>query len=544
MGLVSTRPSRALGAPKLGTCRGRGGPGVSLENSLVLGRYRVLWLVDQKKLAKTYIARDEAEDAFGTPVLVKQFLHDLGDQESPGVRTLFDELTTLTHLRHTGVVSLLNYGVVEDHLVTASSHLPGAALPQLCEHFARRQRPFPPHLAIYVVRRLLQTLHHCHTRDSRSFVHGRITLGCIHIPTSGEPQVMDFGLASLEDVAAEAESQLGFFQTRMSFAAPEITRGGTPTPHGDTYSLALLLYRLLAGNNPFRGRSIPETLQRVLQLTPAPLVMPEWQPCAQINAILGRALAKDPATRHQSCLELSDDLANVQVGTYDTLAEELSELVRSNSTADWRQIARLTRSVRKSQPPGEKSRGSGAKSRSSGGDRERRAGSALAQEESRAPAFVSGLLTDQPISVAEHTQRDREQARLRRQRKRRLAMLPTVLLPAAAIIMGLFLGRLGGAGEGSAAAARSASAINTAPLVDGAVADLKALLRQCVVDGEVASRDTKVELQFGGDGQLVEVRLHPPNLTQTRFGACLLKRVWDAGVSAPAAMSLVIPLVD
>ena len=144
MGLVSTRPSRALGAQKLGTGRGRGVPGVSLENSLVLGRYRVLWLVDQKKLAKTYIARDEAEDAFGTPVLVKQFLHDLGDQESPGVRTLFDELTTLTHLRHTGVVSLLNYGVVEDHLVTASSHLPGAALPQLCEHFARRQRPFPP----------------------------------------------------------------------------------------------------------------------------------------------------------------------------------------------------------------------------------------------------------------------------------------------------------------------------------------------------------------------------------------------------------------
>ncbi|HKO90970.1 MAG TPA: protein kinase [Polyangiaceae bacterium] len=505
---------------------------MSLENSLVLSRYRVLWLVDQKKLAKTYIARDEAEDAFGTPVLVKQFLHDLGDQESPGVRTLFDELTTLTHLRHTGVVSLLNYGVVDDHLVTASSHLPGAGLPQLCEHFARRQRPFPPHLAIYILRRLLQTLHHCHTRDSRSFVHGRITLGCIHIPTSGEPQVMDFGLASLEDVAAEAESQLGFFQTRMSFAAPEITRGGTPTPHGDTYSLALLLYRLLAGNNPFRGRSIPETLQRVLQLTPAPLTMPEWEPCAQINAILGRALAKDPSTRHRSCLELSDDLANVQVGTYDTLAEELSTLVRSNSTADWRQIARLTRSVRKSQPPRDSARR----------DRERRTGPGLAPEESRAPAFVSGLLTDQPISVAEHTQRDREQARLRRQRKRRLAMLPTVLLPAAAIIMGLFLGRLGGAGE-SPAAARPASAISTAPLVDGAVADLKALLRQCVEHAE-GRTDTKVELEFGVSGQLAEVRLHPADLSQTRLGACLLKRVWDAGVSAPAAMLLVIPLAD
>jgi hypothetical protein len=80
----------------------------------------------------------------------------------------------------------------------------------------------------------------------------------------------------------------------MSFAAPEITRAeARPTPHGEPIHWPCCCYRLLAGNNPFRGRSIPETLQRVLQLTPAALVMPEWQPCAQINAILGR----DPGQR-------------------------------------------------------------------------------------------------------------------------------------------------------------------------------------------------------------------------------------------------------
>jgi serine/threonine protein kinase len=513
---------------------------MSLENSLVLGRYRVLWLVDQKKLARSYIARDESEEAFGAPVLVKQYLHDLGDQDASPMHALRDEMSALSHLRHAGVVSLLDYGVVGDRLVTASSQSPGASLSVLCEYFARRQRPFPPHLAVYVVRRLLQTLHHCHPSESRSFVHGRITLGCIHVPASGEPQLTDFGLAALEDVAVEAESQLGFFQTRLSFAAPEVTRGETPTVRGDTYSLALLLYRLLSGSNPFRGQSIPETLQRVLQLTPAPLVMPEWEHCAQMNAILERALSKDPALRHQACLELSDDLSNLQVGTYDALAESLATLVRSNSNGDWRQIARLTRSSSKSQPPRElrELRGS-----------QRLAGQLL----DSAPAFVSGLLTAQPVSQSEHTARaQRDQARSKRRRNRRLAMLPTVLLPAAAIILGLFLGRLGGAGAPAvskpAAPAVAAAAVPSAPptaadpLVSSAVAVLQAHLRECLRPNEQREVGSKVELEFGAAGQLAEVRLWPSELAQTRLGACMLKRVWDTGVSAPAAMSLVIPI--
>ncbi|MEY2937366.1 MAG: hypothetical protein RL033_8115 [Pseudomonadota bacterium] len=519
---------------------------MSLENSLVLGRYRVLWLVDQKKLSKSYLARDESEEAFGAPVVVKQFMYDLGDQDAPAMHSLRDEMSALSHLRHAGVVSLLDYGVVDDRLVTASVHTPGASLSVLCEYFSRRQRPFPPHLAVYVVRRLLQSLHHCHTREPRSFVHGRITLGGIHVPATGEPQVMDFGLASLEDVAVEAESQLGFFQTRMSFAAPEVTRGETPSAGGDTYSLALLLYRLLSGSNPFRGRSIPETLQRVLQLTPAPLVMPEWEHCAQMNAILERALSKDPALRHQSCLELSDELSNVQVGTYDALAESLATLVRSNSNGDWRQIARLTRGTQKSQPPPRELRGS-----------QRLAGQLLES----APAFVSGLLTAQPISVSEHTARaQRDQTRENRRRKRRLAMLPTVLLPAAAIILGLFLGRLGGAGAGATAskprvpstaaaiapptAAMAVTPASADPLVSSAVAVLQAHLRECLDPSERRELGSKVELEFSAAGQLSEVRLWPSDLAQTRLGACMLKRVWDTGVTAPAAMSLVIPIGD
>jgi hypothetical protein len=379
---------------------------------------------------------------------------------------------------------------------------------------------------VFIVRRLLNTLQQCHTREGGSFVHGRITLGCIHLPTSGEPQISDFGLAALEDVAAEAESQLGFFQTRMSYAAPELTRGGSPTPHGDTYSLALLLYRLLTGSNPFRGRSIPETLQRVLQLPPAELHMPHWHHAHAANAILMRALSKDPGVRHQSCQELADALAAIQDGTEAHLADELSALVRTNAAADVGQMARFSRSMRKSVPP-----------------RTSRTGTTQTHttDESKAPAFVSGLLTEQPKSVSEHTARDRI-ARQKRVRQRQLAVLPTVLIPAAAIIFGLFLGRLGGAGI-SQPAARD-SAVESATLLNGSVPELRASLRACFTDDSQPSKDAKVELAFGQPGELAQVRLTPPALAQTRIGACLLERAWESKLAAPGAMSVVIPLAE
>src|SRR5690606_26821189 len=80
---------------------------MSLENSLVLGRYRVLWSVESKKLLETYIARDEHRDGLGTPVLVKHYKHDLGDKDSPPATALFAELSRLTHVRQPGVISLL-----------------------------------------------------------------------------------------------------------------------------------------------------------------------------------------------------------------------------------------------------------------------------------------------------------------------------------------------------------------------------------------------------------------------------------------------------
>jgi serine/threonine protein kinase len=499
---------------------------MSLENSLVLGRYRVLWPLESTKLIKTYIARDEHDDEISTPVLIKHYLHDLGDREGALAIALFDQLSRLTRVRHPGVVSLLHHGSVGESVVTAHSHLPGIALKPLCELFAKNQEPFPPHFAIYIARRLLDTLEHCHTRPGGCFIHGRLTLSCIHLPTTGQPQIADFGLAALEDVAAEAEMQLGFFQTRMSYAAPELTRGGTASPQGDTYSIALLLYRLLAGSNPFRGRSIPETLQRVLQLDHADLMMPEWEGCARANAVLRRALDKDPSVRFQSCQELNQALGSLQIRSDETLRQELASVIRKHATGDWSHVARLARSLRRS------TSASDGESPSRG----------TVPIESKAPAFVSGLFTAQPNGASAHDRTGETPES--RPRRRRLLVVPTVLIPALAVMVGLVLGRLGGVSSNvSGARAESRRQGSPAPpLVNAMVEDLRNQFRRCAGDRSDGLHDLAIELEFSPAGGLGGVRLEPHELSQSRFGACLLETAWQANPSAPGAMSVKIPL--
>ena len=215
---------------------------------------------------------------------------------------------------------------------------------------------------------------------------------------TGEPNIADFGLAALEEVAAEAELQLGFFQTRMSYSAPELTRGGgLASPQGDTYSVALLFYRLLAGSNPFRGRSIPETLQRVLQLAPADLMMPEWEGVRQHQRGLQARARQGPGG---SLSELSG--AEPDAGHHP--ASQRRESPRGAAGAHppcspRRLVAALSPHPLGTTVVAPRARAPGARLRGP------------CATESKAPAFVSGLVTDQPINVEEHSQSARREVR-------------------------------------------------------------------------------------------------------------------------------------
>jgi serine/threonine protein kinase len=505
---------------------------MGLENRLVLDRYRVLWRLEHKNLVKTYLGRDEHSEAPGIPVVVKQYLHDLGDPKRDACRAFYQELEQLKKLQHPGVVSTLDFGMVDGSLTIAQEYVRGAALSEICQHFERQEKPFPPRFALFLARRMLLDLGECRLgRDATPAVHGRITLSAVYVQRNGYPKLADFGLASLEDVASEGEAQLGFFRTRMSFSAPEITRGDAPSRAGDAYSVALLLYRLLTGQNPFRGQSIPETVNLVMQHRPGGLKIADWPENERASQVLLKALDKDPAKRFATPEELALALRALQPESDESVAAELAKIVEVNVAADWEQIARLTRQVGLSRHP--------------------RPSHALSYlVESNSPAFVSGLVTQQPNFVSEHSARDLEQVRSKRGRSR-LGAIPTVVLPAAAITLGLFLGRVNWQGDAPALAAVSATTSvpsaqraleEPAPPPNGSLGALRAELRECLLREAPEARRATIELDYDPRGQLEAVRLSPHDLASTRAGACLLRTAWDQSLAGAGQISVVIPI--
>jgi serine/threonine protein kinase len=489
----------------------------SLEGSLVLERFRVVCQVDEKNLIRAYIARDERSDASDTPVLVKQFMRALDDLTPSSATSLLSELATLERLRPPGVMRLVGHGMNEDSLITAQLHPPGISLLRLCELFKGWQLPFPAPVALYVIRQLLSTLHQCHTHPEGPLTHGYLTPASVHLPRTGGPEIADFGIARLEGAAAEAEARLGFFQAQMSYVAPEVSRGGPVTPSGDTYSLALMLYRLLSGSNPLKARTIGETLQRVLRHTPEALQVPAWDHSERVSAILARALSKDPADRYPSCAALHEALAAIPTESDDELAERLSRIIISTDN-DWGRIALLAHSTHEAE-----------ETRSA-------AGAPLVQHfDSGQPAFASGLLTEQPQSKSEHTRRNQRGSGAVRKSGSWLAI--GTITVAVMMTAGLFLGRLSGR-RPSGAAARGPAEYGAS----GAdmVRALHARLRACADGVEHLGSDAKLDLTFDDAGKLSLVRLDPPELGHSRLGACMLGVAWKTEPGAPGTVSLVI----
>ena len=156
---------------------------------------------------------------------------------------------------------------------------------------------------------------------ARGIIHRDIKAGNVMVTDAGTVKVLDFGLAKLLD--EETARGRGIHQTELTeigvpygtatYAAPEQARGDRVDHRADIFSTGVLIYEMLTGTWPFRGKSSVEVRYAVLHETPRPLA--EARPGApvppRLQQILDRALAKEPSARYQKMSELRDELRGV-----------------------------------------------------------------------------------------------------------------------------------------------------------------------------------------------------------------------------------------
>src|ERR1051325_515148 len=151
----------------------------------------------------------------------------------------------------------------------------------------------------------------------RGIIHRDIKSGNVMVTSSGQVKVLDFGLAKLLDDNEAATAgihrteltEVGVPYGTATYAAPEQARGDRVDKRADIFSLGVLLYEMLTGTWPFRGKTTIDVRHAVLHDQPKPLA--EARPGAvppRLQQIIDRALQKEPRDRYQKMAEFRDDL--------------------------------------------------------------------------------------------------------------------------------------------------------------------------------------------------------------------------------------------
>ncbi|HXR12555.1 MAG TPA: PASTA domain-containing protein, partial [Gaiellaceae bacterium] len=203
----------------------------------------------------------------------------------------------------------------------AMEYLDGRSLKELI--VSRGEAPIA--VTVEYVRQILSALRFAHRHG---IVHRDIKPHNVLVNGEGAVKVTDFGIAR---AGASQMTEAGSIVGTAQYLSPEQARGGEVDQRSDLYSLGVVLYELLTGSVPFSGDTPVEIAMKHLSQTPEPPSKRRVDIPRELDMVVMRALAKDPADRYQSADEMEADLERVArgVGVAPETEETATQIMRS-----------------------------------------------------------------------------------------------------------------------------------------------------------------------------------------------------------------------
>jgi serine/threonine-protein kinase len=274
---------------------------------LLGGRYELDGIVGRGGMAEVYRARDIRLDRI---VAVKTLREDLARDQTFQAR-FRREAQSAASLNHPSIVAVYDTG--EDD--TGGSHIPYIVMEYVdgrtLRDLLREDRRLLPERALEITDGVLRALDYSHRNG---IVHRDIKPGNVMLTRDGKVKVMDFGIARAVSDAQATMTQTAQVIGTAQYLSPEQARGERVDARSDLYSTGCLLYELLTGRPPFLGDSPVAIAYQHVRENPVPPSrvdpeVPQWA-----DAIVLRAMAKDPRDRYQSAAEMRQDIQRALQG--------------------------------------------------------------------------------------------------------------------------------------------------------------------------------------------------------------------------------------
>jgi len=264
------------------------------------GRYEIIAELGRGAMGVVYKARDPKIDRF---VAVKAIsLSSQNPEEEREYRErFFHEAQAAGRLLHPGIVTIFDTGEdPEGHIAyIVMEYIAGQSLERM---LSEKSKKLPLEKALLLTEELAEALDHAH---GQGVIHRDMKPANILVTPQGHAKIADFGIAKMNLAYMTLRGQVIGTPAYMS---PEQLEGETVDQRSDLFSLGAILYRMVTGYGPFQGNSTATVCFKVANRDPirASALDPDLPP--ELDAVIARAMAKEPSQRYQRGLEFALDL--------------------------------------------------------------------------------------------------------------------------------------------------------------------------------------------------------------------------------------------
>jgi serine/threonine protein kinase len=299
------------------------------DEGTAFGRYRLLNEIGRGGMGIVYRAVSTGPQGFARTCVIKRIVPHLSSDRS-FVQSLIAEARLSALLVHPGIVQVYELGEVGGEYYLVMEHVEGISLLQATKRSQHLGRPIPPGVACFLVSELAVALSYAHSLIDENgrpleIVHRDVSPSNVMLGRAGTVKLLDFGIARAANHVRDAQTRTGTLKGKFAYMSPEQAEGLDIDGRSDLFALGVLLWETLTLRRLFYGADDMQTLRLVREAKVGPTGIDP-----QLDAVLRKTLARDPAARFASGDELAAALlpiAHRLDGTTFTMRRFVGEML-------------------------------------------------------------------------------------------------------------------------------------------------------------------------------------------------------------------------
>ncbi|MFQ5853968.1 MAG: protein kinase, partial [Candidatus Binatia bacterium] len=268
--------------------------------SKTISHYKILEKLGSGGMGDVY----KAEDTKLQRIVALKFLPLELTRDEEARQRFVREARTASALDHPNIGTIHEIDEVDGHSFIAMAYYEGETLKDKIEH-----GPLDVEDATDITIQIAQGLAKAHSKD---IVHRDIKPANVVITEDRQVKIIDFGLAKLR--GRTVLTKTGTTMGTVAYMSPEQTQGANVDHRTDIWALGVMLYEMLAGENPFKGDYEQAVMYSIMHEEPEFITKVRGEVPGQMERILERALAKNPEKRFQTMEEMLEELRNASEG--------------------------------------------------------------------------------------------------------------------------------------------------------------------------------------------------------------------------------------